>query len=256
MLATFSTMVGGVISDIYHAGERNAPMSCFSGAALFGTGLGPMIAGFIERRAHWRWIYYSQAIASAVFLVILAVFLKETRGSVLLSRKAKVLNRYYDKMEEAGYYGVVFNSNDLSEKDTVRRIRWKVKSDEERATLVKMITISCYRPFHLLLTEPVVFFFSLWVAFSWAILYLQLSTIPLVFSTNHGFNVEQSGAVFSGELTHHTTLTRKLLTEQPSQSAPSSLSSSASSKKRSQPDSAKCPAPQKVDSTSPVSNPS
>lgn len=44
------------------------------------------------------------------------------------------------------------------------------------------------------------FFFSLWVAFSWAILYLNFSSIPLVFSTNHNFNVQESGAVFSGEL--------------------------------------------------------
>lgn len=199
LLATFSTMVGGVISDIYNAEERNTPMSCFAGAALFGTGLGPLVTGFIQMRVSWRWIYYSQAIAAAVFLVILAVFLKETRGSVLLSRKAKALNRYYEKLEESGYHGVVFTADDSTEKEPIRRIRWKVKADEERETLVKMITISCYRPFHLLFTEPVVFFFSLWVAFSWGILYLQLSTIPLVFSTNHGFNVEQSGAVFSGE---------------------------------------------------------
>lgn len=51
----------------------------------------------------------------------------------------------------------------------------------------------------LLFTEPVVFFFSLWVSFGWSILYLNFSAIPLVFSTNHNFNVEQIGAVFSGE---------------------------------------------------------
>lgn len=172
-------------------------MSCFSAAALFGTGLGPLVSGFIQKRVSWRWIYYSQAIASAVFVVILFVLLKETRGSVLLSRKAKILNRYYDKLEDAGYPGVVFISDPPTEKEQIRRIRWKVKADEERETLGKMITISCYRPFHLLLTEPVVFFFSLWVAFSWAILYLNFSAIPLVFSTNHGFDVSQSGAVFS-----------------------------------------------------------
>ncbi|OJJ89239.1 MFS transporter [Aspergillus glaucus CBS 516.65] len=195
--STFSTMVGGVISDIYHAQDRNGPMSCFSGAALFGTGLGPLVSGFIEMRVSWRWIFYSEAIASAIFLVLLLAFLKETRGSVLLSGKAKALNKYYDKLEEAGYYGVVFTAEDSGEKQRVQRIRWKVKSDEERETLVRMVTISCYRPFHLLFTEPVVFFFSLWVAFSWAILYLNFSSIPLVFSTNHGFNVEQVGAVFS-----------------------------------------------------------
>ncbi|KAI9042626.1 MFS general substrate transporter [Aspergillus affinis] len=195
--STFSTMVGGIIADIYHAEDRNAPMSYFSGAVLFGTGLGPLISGFIQHRADWRWIYYSQAIVAAGFLVVLTLLFKETRGSVLLSRKAKVLNQYYDALEAAGYHGVIFNSSDSIEKQQVRRIRWKVKSDEERESLAKMITISCFRPFHLLFTEPVVFFFSLWVSFSWAILYLNFSAIPLVFSTNHNFNVEQSGAVFS-----------------------------------------------------------
>ncbi|KAL4974857.1 major facilitator superfamily domain-containing protein [Aspergillus desertorum] len=144
--STFSTMVGGVISDIYHAGDRSTPMSYFSGSVLYGTGLGPLISGFIEHRANWRWIYYSQAIAAAVFLIILFFFLSETGGSVLLSRKAKMLNTYYDALEDAGYYGVVFDTNDTSEKQQVQRTRWKVKSDEERESLAKMISISCYRP--------------------------------------------------------------------------------------------------------------
>lgn len=140
-------MVGGVLSDIYHAEDRNAPMSCFSGAVLFATGLGPLVTGFINNRAGWRWIYYSQAIAAAGFLAIIFFFLKETRGSVLVSRKAKALNKYYEALENAGYYGVVFSADDSTEKQEVKRIRWKVKSDEERESLAKMISISCYRPF-------------------------------------------------------------------------------------------------------------
>ena len=50
----------------------------------------------------------------------------------------------------------------------------------------------------LLCTEPVVFFFSLWIAFAWAVLFIAFSAIPLVFTTNHSFNVEQDGAVFAG----------------------------------------------------------
>lgn len=52
----------------------------------------------------------------------------------------------------------------------------------------------------LLFTEPVVFFFSLWVSFSWAVLYLMYSVVPLVFTTNHGFYLQQNGAVFTGKL--------------------------------------------------------
>lgn len=147
ILATFSTMVGGVISDIYHAQDRNTPMALFSGAALFGTGLAPMIAGAIVTRTTWRWVYYSHAIVSAVFVVIIFVFFKETRGSVLLSRKAQKLNTYYEKLEEAGHFCVIMSSEVSSDEKCVRRIRWKVKSDEQRASLAKMIQVSLYRPF-------------------------------------------------------------------------------------------------------------
>lgn len=37
--STFSTMVGGVVSDIYAASERNTAMTLFTGGALFGTGM-------------------------------------------------------------------------------------------------------------------------------------------------------------------------------------------------------------------------
>lgn len=141
-------MVGGVISDIYHAEDRNTPMALFAGAALFGTGLGPLISSNIVAHTTWRWIYWSHGIVSGAFVVIMYFCLSETRGSILLSRKARALNEWYERLEEAGYIGVLFPSLDDPEKRPVRRrIRWKVKADEERESIFKMISISCYRPF-------------------------------------------------------------------------------------------------------------
>ncbi|KAJ5991452.1 hypothetical protein N7499_003868 [Penicillium canescens] len=195
--STFSTMVGGVISDIYHAHDRNTAMALFSASALFGTGLAPLISSVIVSHTTWRWVYFSHAIVSAAFVVLIYFFFKETRGSVLLSRKAKTLNKYYEKLEEAGHYGVILPNEEFPDEKCIRRIRWKVKSDEQRASILSMVQISLYRPFHMLLTEPVVFFFSLWVSFSWAVLYLQFSSVPLIFRTNHNFTTEQTGAVFT-----------------------------------------------------------
>ncbi|KAK5162979.1 uncharacterized protein LTR77_011034 [Saxophila tyrrhenica] len=203
--STFSTMVGGVISDYYHAEDRNWAMALFSGGAISGTGLGPLVSGFIGEYTTWRWIFRLQVITCGLLWIFVAIFFRESRGSVLLSRKAKALNKWYDELEAAGYYGVSMPgsssesvvSTEKHDNRSPQRIRWKVRSDEERASLFKMISVSLYRPFHLLLTEPVVLFFSLWISFAWAVLYLLFGAVPLIFSTRYGFNVAQSGAVFA-----------------------------------------------------------
>ncbi|KAL9619218.1 MAG: hypothetical protein Q9160_006153 [Pyrenula sp. 1 TL-2023] len=184
--STFAAMVGGILSDIYRTEERNTPMALYSGTVLFGTGLGPFVGGFIVANTSWRWVFYSHGICVGLVVVVAALFFKETRGSVLLSRKARVLNKWYEELEAAGYAGVAFPQQSNSEKAMPpQRIRWKVKSDEERASLLKTVSVSLYRPFFLLFTEPVVFFFSLWASFAWGVLYLQFSAITLVFRTNH-----------------------------------------------------------------------
>jgi multidrug resistance protein len=198
--STFSTMVGGVVSDIYHAKERNTAMALFSGSALFGTGFGPIISGIIAQHTTWRWIFYLQVITCGVMMIFILFFFKETRGSVLLSKKAKAVNKWIAQLESEGHYGFMMplaNSKKAGPITAPQRIRWKVKSDEERTSLGRMIGISLYRPFHLLFTESVVFFFSLWISFSWAVLYLTFSAIPLVFTTSHGFSLQQNGAVFT-----------------------------------------------------------
>lgn len=198
--SVFSTMVGGVVSDLYHAEERNTPMALFSGAALFGTGIGPLVSGVVAQHLDWRWVFWVQSISCGILVVAVAAFFSETRGSILLSRRAAVLNQWYDAREKAGYVGVLIKNNSPDEKNRgteVQRIRWKVKSDEERASLAQMIRISVVRPFHLLFTEPVVFCFSVWISFAWAVLYLTFGAVGLVFSASYGFTLEQSYAPFA-----------------------------------------------------------
>ncbi|KIW20797.1 hypothetical protein PV08_01375 [Exophiala spinifera] len=226
--STFSTMIGGVLSDVYTNEDRNTPMSIYSGCALAGTAVGPLCSGFVVGQGvNYRWVYYHQVIAVGALLVVVYFFFKESRGSVLLSRKARAINAYFDKMEEEEGDAQSQNQNDVhafaskdvagddvnvkvqdecegTEKDAAgrqgsgrsTRVRYKVAADESRSSLSHMIYLSLTIPFKLMFTEPVVFFFSLWAAFAWALLYMTFSVIPLVFSTRHGFDTEQSGAVF------------------------------------------------------------
>ncbi|KAH9908854.1 major facilitator superfamily domain-containing protein [Xylariomycetidae sp. FL2044] len=231
--SVFSTMVGGIITDMYEKEHRNTPMALFSGSVLVGTGLGPLVAAVMVQQwgsdgQKWKWVFWHQVIMDFILMVAIAVLFNESRGGVLLSRKAKTLNKWYEELEGAGVFGIwmqhdleaafadrksegTYDCSDVEKgmssstpgprrqvpRQRLERIRWIVKEDEERASLTTLITVSLVRPFHFLFTEPIVFFFSLWVSFAWAVLYLTFGSIPLVFSRQYNFDVMHSGLVFA-----------------------------------------------------------
>ncbi|KAL4735678.1 major facilitator superfamily domain-containing protein [Aspergillus similis] len=205
--STFTTMVGGIVADMYEPRERNAPMAVFTGSALFGTGLGPLVCGFIAQYTTWRWIFYMQTIIDGILALALLFFFRETRGVVILRKRAKALNMYYERLEMVGSSGVQLpqreNANGGQAHDqatkgaNVRRIRWRVAEDEGRASIATTLRVSVFRSFHLLFAEPVVFLFSLWAAFSWSVLYINLAAIPLVYQSTYGFSLSSANAIFT-----------------------------------------------------------
>lgn len=229
--SVFSSVVGGVIADLWDKSERNTPMALFSGSVLAGTGAGPLVATALIKRLGqtsiaWKWTFWHQVILDGVLLIFLFFMFKESRASVLLTRKAKKLNQWYEKLESKGIYGMSIpassnllvarsasSSNtvlppDVHSSDEGRsqgraqgakewRIRWIVKEDEQRPPVFQMMATSVRRPFHMLLTEPVVFWFSLWAAFSWAVLYLSFSVVPLLFQNNYDLSSRVYGAIIA-----------------------------------------------------------
>ncbi|KAI1791905.1 MFS general substrate transporter [Ganoderma leucocontextum] len=172
--STSSAMVGGSIADIWAPHERGLPMSVFAVMALAGPGIGCVAAGWIEQNPHleWRWIQWLHIILLGVLLVGMPIFMKETRSAVLLTRLAKKLRK------ETG------------------DVRYRARVEVERASLRTLIYISCTRPLYLLISEPVVASFSLWVGFAWGILYALIRSIGPAFSDVHHFNTGQTGTVF------------------------------------------------------------
>ncbi|PCH44464.1 MFS general substrate transporter [Wolfiporia cocos MD-104 SS10] len=172
--STGSTMVGGTVADIFGTRERGVAMASFAAAAIGATGVGCVSAGWIEQNSHlgWRWIQWIHAIFSGVFVICVPIFMKETRVSVLLVRLAKKMRK------ETGDH----------------RIRARV--EDERAALWTLIYISCTRPVYLLLTEPTIASFTIWVGFAWGILYVLIESIGPVFQTLHGFNSGEVGTVY------------------------------------------------------------
>lgn len=145
--STFSSTIGGVISDIYHKEDRNTPMALFTGLTMFGTGLGPLVSGFVAQNLDWRWVFWVQIIPCGLCILAVITFFKETRGSFILSRKAILLNRWYEAREKFELVGSEMPLGDNGSKHESQRIRWKVQPDEEQETIAKMVGISLFRPF-------------------------------------------------------------------------------------------------------------
>jgi len=76
--------------------------------------------------------------------------------------------------------------------------RWKAPIEKSNKSIPKTIALSLYRPFQLLFLEPMCFNLCLFSAILLGILYLFFGAFPLVFSTNHGFNLWQNGLTFLG----------------------------------------------------------
>ncbi|THU81172.1 MFS general substrate transporter [Dendrothele bispora CBS 962.96] len=109
----------------------------------------------------------------AIYPILVPFMLRETRSSIILTRIAKRIRK------ETG--------------DN----RYRARIEDERSSLRTLIYISCTRPIYLLLTEPVITSFSLWIGFAWGVLYCMVESISLVFSSTYDFNIGQTGSIFS-----------------------------------------------------------
>lgn len=157
-------LVGGTFSDIYRPDKRAGPMACFSYVAILGTVGAPIYAGFINETIGWRWIEGVQGLANVPLLIIIFLCLRETRGGVVLHKRAKAL------------------------RSATGDERYKAEMDLEAKDLKEMLHNSSVKAVKMLATEPVVFAFGLYIAFAWFVTFLFLSVIPITFQEKRGWS--------------------------------------------------------------------
>lgn len=125
-------------------------MSIFGMTSVVGIALGPFLGGAIQTNhttLNWHWIFWIQLIVDGALLPVFYFILKETRGDVILTRKAKKIR-----------------------KESGRNIY--CAAELEGTGLRERLKISFLRPTKMLATEFVVISFTLWVSFgecSWVI---------------------------------------------------------------------------------------
>ncbi|KAJ6103509.1 hypothetical protein N7486_005936 [Penicillium sp. IBT 16267x] len=167
-------IVGGSISDVWYGDKaRSLPMSLFGFTSVVGIALGPFVGAAIQtihKKDPWRWISYIQIIYNAALIPVFWLILRETRADVILKKRAKKLR-----------------------KETGRPIY--AEADLDTTSIWKLLQVSFERSTRMLLTEPVVTFFTLWVSFAWGILFLFFSSVSQTFRHNYGWGTFTTGLV-------------------------------------------------------------
>ncbi|KAL7938497.1 major facilitator superfamily domain-containing protein [Trichoderma chlorosporum] len=172
--SAFLTVSGGTVGDLFARHELQLPMAAFSIAPFIGPTVGPLVGGFINYFADWRWTYYVLLIWAGVMWVAIVLLVPETYHPILLRNKARKLR-----------------------KDTGDD-HWLAPSEKTQKTVAQAVGTSLQRPFQLLIFEPMCLSLCIFTAILLGILYLFFGAFPLVFSTNHGFNLWQIGLSFLG----------------------------------------------------------
>lgn len=115
-------------------------------------------------------IYYIQIIYNAALIPVFWLILRETRGDVILAKRAQKLR-----------------------KSTGREIY--AESELDKPSIAQLLKVSFMRPTKMLISEPVVIFFTLWISFAWGILFLFFSSVVQTFGEAYGFDSFQTGLV-------------------------------------------------------------
>ena len=141
-----------------------------------GPTLGPILGGFLSQTIGWRWDFWLVFIVAVVIVVPTEMLNQETNHRVLMERKVQRLRR------------------ELSRDDL--RSCYETGGSAEPRSQTRILLNGLMRPTKMLFLSPLVFFLSLYMAFTYGVLYLLFTTIPTVFQETYDWSVGLTGLVY------------------------------------------------------------
>jgi hypothetical protein len=124
-----------------------------------------VIGSYVDSRKNWRWVEWTLIFFTGAAFIF-SMFTKETYKKIILKRRAIAVGA-------------------------------PLPPGPTGFALLKFIMgVVHFRPIHMLLTEPIVISFAIYVSFNFAVLFGFLASIPVIFGTVYHFSNEQTGLPF------------------------------------------------------------
>ncbi|KAK4497768.1 hypothetical protein PRZ48_010421 [Zasmidium cellare] len=171
---------GGVISDLFDDNTRGGATALFAIGPVIGPVIGPIAGGFLAEECGWRWIFWLLFILSAVTLVGLVAFNRETNPEILSRRKDVDVKQLTVKQR-------IFKALD-----------WGIGGEDDRNVTKKELLRAMILPWKMLFTAPIVALLCIYAAFVYGLLYLLLTTITPTFVSVYGFSLGSAGLAYIG----------------------------------------------------------
>lgn len=160
-------VAGGSISDIWSFQDMGFAMAMFCLAPFLGPVLGPIIGGFAAEQKGWEWTMWIYLMASGLILPFV-LLLPETYKPIILAHRAKKrgVNLYKPPVNKQFVKNLAVNN--------------------------------LLRPIQMLIVEPIVSIFTIYIAFVFAVLFGFFEAYPIIFQGTYGMSLGVSGLPFLG----------------------------------------------------------
>lgn len=142
-----------------------------------GPAIGPLIGGFLEMNAGWRWVEGLLAIASGLVWILSTLTIPETYAPVLLRQRAAKLSQITGKCYQS-----------------------KLDVGKDALSTSERLKTVFGRPWKLLAHEPIVLLFTFYAAVIYGTLYMLFAAFPIVYEEERGWNPGVGGLPFLGVL--------------------------------------------------------
>ncbi|PSR81480.1 major facilitator superfamily domain-containing protein [Coniella lustricola] len=167
------TIGGGTISDIVPIQKRGLALSLYMFGPILGPSVGPLLGGFITDMLGWRWIFWTLAIIYSAMTLLQILLMRETYAARILQHRTNKLR------QQTG------------------NINLRSKLDDD-STGYEILVRAIVRPAKITIYSPLTLVLSLASAYLNGVVFLLLTTAPIMFHSIYGFSPKAVGIALLG----------------------------------------------------------